>query len=92
VLRGAYDDLVLVVDTYHHLNDRPAYFQRLQGKLAPGGKVAIIDFRRGQPMGPPDQHKIPAGQVKEEMAAAGFRLDAEHTFLPNQHFLVFALP
>jgi SAM-dependent methyltransferase len=83
-------DLVLVVDTYHHLDDRPAYFRRLLDKLSPGGKVAIIDFRRGQPMGPPDAHKVPAEQVKEEMAAGGYRLDAEHALLPNQHFLVFA--
>ncbi|MHB8876954.1 MAG: class I SAM-dependent methyltransferase [Myxococcaceae bacterium] len=83
-------DLVLVVDTYHHIGDRPGYFRRLVGKLAPGGRVAIIDFRRGQPMGPPDEHKVPAEQVKEEMTAAGYRLEAEHPFLPNQHFLVFA--
>lgn len=83
-------DLVLVVDTFHHLDDRPGYFRRLQASLAAGGRVAIIDFRRGQPMGPPDEHKVPSEQVKEEMGAAGYRLDAEHTFLPNQHFLVFA--
>ena len=82
-------DLVLVVDTYHHIDHRPAYFRRLQARLAPAGRVAIIDFRRGQPMGPPDAHKIPAEQVKAEMAAAGYRLVAEPGFLPNQHFLVF---
>ncbi len=85
-------DLVLVVDTYHHLDDRPGYFRRLLDKLLPGGKVAIIDFRRGQPMGPPEAHKIPAEDVKREMLEAGYRLDAEPTVLPNQHFLVFARP
>ncbi len=85
-------DLVLVVDTFHHLDDRPAYFRKLQSRLVPGGRVAIIDFRRGQPMGPPDAHKIPAEQVKTEMAAAGYSLVAEHAFLPNQHFLVFRRP
>ena len=82
-------DLVLVVDTYHHLDARPAYFRRLQGKLTANGRVAIVDFRRGQPMGPPDAHKIPADQVTAEMAEAGYRLDQGHAFLPNQHFLVF---
>ena len=82
-------DLVLVVDTYHHIDARPAYFQRLAAKLAPKGRVAIVDFRRGQPMGPPDEHKIPAEQVKSEMAEAGYTLTADHGFLPNQHFLVF---
>lgn len=82
-------DLVLVVDTYHHIDDRPAYFARLRGKLAPGGRVAVIDFRRGQPMGPPERHKIPADQLTEEMRAAGYELAADHGFLPNQYFLVF---
>jgi SAM-dependent methyltransferase len=84
-------DLVLVVDTYHHIDARPAYFKKLASKLAPGGKVAIIDFRRGQPMGPPEEHRIPADQVKAEMAEAGYVVAAEHAFLPNQHFVVFGL-
>jgi cyclopropane fatty-acyl-phospholipid synthase-like methyltransferase len=83
-------DLVLVVDTYHHIDHRPAYFRRLQEKLTPAGRGAIIDFRRRQPMGPPDAHKIPADQVKAEMAAAGYRVTADLGFLPNQHFLIFA--
>ena len=29
-------------------------------------------------------------RVKTEMAQAGFALAAEHTFLPQQYFLVFA--
>jgi SAM-dependent methyltransferase len=84
-------DLVLIVDTYHHIDDRPAYFRGLARSLRQGGRVAIIDFRRGQPMGPPDEHKIPAEQVKAELAEAGYTLVAEHGFLPNQHFLVFAV-
>ncbi len=82
-------DLVLVVDTYHHIDDRPAYFARLRQKLAPGGRVAVVDFRRGQPMGPPDAHKIPPEQLKQEMAAAGYAVSADYDFLPNQYFLVF---
>jgi cyclopropane fatty-acyl-phospholipid synthase-like methyltransferase len=83
-------DVILVVDTYHHLSHRPAYFRKLLGSLTSGGRIAIIDFRRGQRMGPPDAHKIPADQVKSEMGDAGYRLETEHLFLPNQHFLVFA--
>lgn len=82
-------DLVLVVDTYHHIDDRVAYFARLQQKLAPGGRVAVVDFRRGQPMGPPDAHKIPPEQLKQEMAAAGYAVSADYDFLPNQYFVVF---
>lgn len=82
-------DLVLVVNTYHHIGERPAYFKRLLDKLKPGGRLAIIDFRKGQPMGPPEEHRIDAAQVKSELESAGYALAADHTFLPNQHFLVF---
>jgi SAM-dependent methyltransferase len=82
-------DLVLVVDTYHHLPRRSRYFSDLKPKLKPGGRVAIIDFRPDSPVGPPPRHRIAADAVKEEMARGGYRLAEEHGFLPNQYFLVF---
>lgn len=82
-------DLVLVVDTYHHIGERVDYFQRLKDSLAPGGRLAIIDFRKGQPMGPPEAHKLAPEQVREELEAAGWRLTETHDFLPHQYFLVF---
>ncbi|WP_224244931.1 class I SAM-dependent methyltransferase [Hyalangium gracile] len=82
-------DLVLVVNTYHHIADRPAYFQRVLGSLTPKGRLAIIDFRLGQPMGPPEQHRLSPEQVRQELEAAGYRFAQEHGFLPNQYFLVF---
>ena len=83
-------DLVLVVDTYHHIGGRGAYFDRLRASLRPGGRVAIIDFRLESPTGPPAEHRIAATKVAEEMALAGYRLVEAHGFLPNQYFLVFA--
>jgi SAM-dependent methyltransferase len=83
-------DLVLMVNTYHHVAERPAYFGRLRQSLRPGGRVAIVDFLPDAPTGPPRQARIPAAFVKEEMGRAGFGLVTEHTFLPYQYFLVFA--
>jgi SAM-dependent methyltransferase len=82
-------DVVLVVDTYHHLPNRPAYFHELQKSLAPGGRVAIIDFRKDSPDGPPPEFRFEAGQIVGEMKQAGYELDAQYDFLPRQHFLVF---
>lgn len=82
-------DLVIVVDTYHHLPNRPTYFRELQKSLAPGARVAIIDFRRDSPEGPPPEFRFEADQIIAEMQQAGYRLDARHDFLPRQHFLVF---
>lgn len=83
-------DCILVVDTYHHIDARPAYFAKLSQSLRPGGKLAVIDFLPDAPMGPPKAHRIPADAVKSELAGAGFAVAAEHRFLPHQYFIVFS--
>lgn len=82
-------DLVLLVDVYHHVEDRTAYFRRLATSLRPDGRVAIIDFRLDSPQGPPRAARVAPDEVKTEMMAAGYALAAEHGFLPYQYFLVF---
>jgi SAM-dependent methyltransferase len=82
-------DLVILVDTYHHIPAREQYFRNLQKSLKPGSRLAIIDFTLDSPVGPPKRARIPADTVKKELARAGYVLDREHAFLPNQYFLVF---
>jgi cyclopropane fatty-acyl-phospholipid synthase-like methyltransferase len=84
-------DLVLIVDTYHHIGDREAYFRRLTKSLKPGGRVAIIDFKPDSPEGPPKEFRFPPEKFKSEMAKAGYKLVAQPDFLPRQQFLVFEL-
>ena len=83
-------DAVIVVDTYHHLPNRVAFFRDLQKSLAPAARVAIIDFRKDAPDGPPPEFRFESDQIVAEMEQAGFRLEANHGFLPRQHFLVFS--
>jgi cyclopropane fatty-acyl-phospholipid synthase-like methyltransferase len=82
-------DRVLLVDTYHHIDGREAYFRKLRKSLRPGGEVAIIDFTRDSTMGPPSEVRIPKEEVSAEMRRAGYRLVRSPDFLPNQYFLVF---
>lgn len=82
-------DLVLVVDTYHHIDDRLAYFAALRASLRPGGRLAIVDFKADSPNGPPPEHRISAERVTAELNAAGYSLLVTHLFLPRQYFLVF---
>jgi SAM-dependent methyltransferase len=81
-------DLVLLVNAYHHVENRPGYFSSLARSLLPGGRVAIIEFHPDSPMAPP--HKLAKEQVIEELSQAGYRLATEHAFLPEQYLLVFA--
>ena len=81
-------DLAILVDVYHHVEDRERYFSRLRDSLKPRGRVAVIDFRMDSPVGPPKAARIAPEQVKAELKQAGYALDREHAFLPNQYFLV----
>ncbi len=85
-------DLVLIVNTYHHLDQRPAYFQRLLASLAPKGRVAIIDFTKRSKMGPPVEAKLGPEVVEQELTQAGYVKAATFAFLPEQYFLVFQKP
>jgi predicted methyltransferase len=82
-------DLVILVDVYHHVENREQYFRQLQKSLKPGGRLAVIDFRMDSPEGPPKAARIAPEQVKAELQRAGYALGEEHAFLPNQYFLVF---
>jgi predicted methyltransferase len=82
-------DLVILVDVYHHVENRERYFGKLRDSIKPGGRVAVIDFRMSSPDGPPKSARIAPAQVMAEMKRAGYALDRAHDFLPNQYFLVF---
>jgi predicted methyltransferase len=82
-------DLVVLVDVYHHIEQRERYFRALAASLKPGGRIAVIDFRMDSPSGPPKSARVAPERVKAELAAAGYALAEEHGFLPRQYFLVF---
>ena len=82
-------DLILLVDVYHHIENRTDYFRKLRAFLRPGGRIAIIDFKLDSPEGPPRAARIGPEAVVAEMAAAGYVVAAEHAFLPRQYFLIF---
>lgn len=82
-------DVILVVDTYHHLGNRPMYFRDLKKSLKPGGRIAIVDFRKDAPDGPPAHFRFTPQQIQDEMKQAGYELHSSHDFLPRQHFLIF---
>ena len=82
-------DLILMVDVFHHIEDRAAYFRKLQASLKPGGRIAIIDFRLDSADGPPKDARIAPERVIGELKGAGDALATQYRFLPNQYFLVF---
>jgi ubiquinone/menaquinone biosynthesis C-methylase UbiE len=82
-------DMVLVVDTFHHITHRPVYFENLKRHVAPDARLAIIDFRKDSPVGPPPAHRVSAAEIEADLKKAGWAKLEQHDFLPYQHFLIF---
>lgn len=83
-------DLVFTCNTYHHLENRPEYFEKLKSALKPDGRVAIIDFNGEGWLTSLTGHATPAEEIKRDMEKAGYTLQREYPFLPRQVFLVFS--
>lgn len=82
-------NLVLIVDTFHHIDDRVQYFKDLQSSLKPDGRLVIIDFTEKSPVGPPKDHRIDKSEVISELKESGYSLSKDKEFLPYQYYLEF---
>ena len=83
-------DLIFIGDTFHHLEDRVAYVRALGRFLAPGGRLAVFEYKPGPlPVGPPPDHKLASGQLVTEMREAGYELQAEHATHEYHDFQVW---
>jgi SAM-dependent methyltransferase len=82
-------DVALIVDTYHHFPDGPAYLRRLARSLRPGGRIVNIDYdKRPTPVGPPLDHRLSRPEFIKEAAAAGLEVIGEPILLPYQYVLI----
>lgn len=89
-LHAAEADLILLVDTYHHIGGRRAYFERLRAAVKPGGRLVVVDFKPGElPVGPPPEHRIAEEAVARELDAAGWERLPFADLLPYQFVGVF---
>jgi ubiquinone/menaquinone biosynthesis C-methylase UbiE len=81
-------DVALIVDTYHHFPDGPAYLRRLATSLRPGGRIVNIDYhKRPTPVGPPMDHRISREEFLVEVRRAGFAVLSDRELLPHQYFV-----
>lgn len=82
-------DKVITVNTYHHIEDRRAYFQKVRSGLKPGGTLIVIDyFKKDLPVGPPKSMKIGRETIVEELRGAGFeKIETNDTLLEYQFII-----
>ena len=84
-------DMVLVVNTYHHIENRSDYFAKVKQGIKEDGELVVIDYYKKQlPVGPPVNHKVSLDTVKRELKQAGYtQLEVNTDLLPYQ-FIVRA--
>lgn len=84
-------DMVFMVNTYHHIENRPDYFAEVKRGLKKGGELVIIDFFKADlPVGPPADHKVSMDEVIVELKKAGYTtFEVDVSLLPYQ-FIVKA--
>jgi ubiquinone/menaquinone biosynthesis C-methylase UbiE len=83
-------DLVFSCDTYHHMDDRIAYFKSLTRYLKPDGRVAILDFHPHGFFSGLLGRGSAAEEVRREMDSAGYRGTADFDMIDRQHFQIFS--
>jgi cyclopropane fatty-acyl-phospholipid synthase-like methyltransferase len=83
-------DLIIIIDTLHHIRNREDYLKKLRDYLQPSGRIAIIDFNKEWP---PDhaQMKYTPEELEGWMKAAGFNRVEKHDFLNNNFFVIYAV-
>lgn len=82
-------NIVLIVNTLHHIDDRVNYLKHLKNQMAASGRVALVDFTKASPKGPPVAHRINPSEAITQFKDAGFSLVEEFKFLPDQYFQIF---
>lgn len=79
----------IIVNTYHHIDDRVNYFGKVAQGMKPDGSLLVVDYKQTAPMGPPPKHRIAARQVIEELTQAGFTdFQTNEELLDNQYVII----
>ena len=86
-------DFAFNSNTYHHIDNRIEYFQKVLKGLKNGGKLVIVDFKlpmpAGKRIGPKESMRIPVDIVLKELSQAGFgRFEIYNHALPLQYVVV----
>jgi ubiquinone/menaquinone biosynthesis C-methylase UbiE len=84
-------DLVLMVDVYHEFSEPVIMMRHIQEALKPGGRVALVEFRKEDPNVPIQPlHKMSVQDVRSELEPLGFKFQTSLEFLPWQHIIIFS--
>ncbi|MBL8205591.1 MAG: methyltransferase domain-containing protein [Blastocatellia bacterium] len=81
-------DLIIIIDTLHHIGNQGPYLKGLKKYLKRGGRVAIVDFSNEWPAGH-ESMRYSLDQLESWMKDAGFKRTEKHDFLNNNFFVIY---
>jgi len=81
-------DVVLMVNVFYYLTNRPEYMKIVRDALRKDGMLVLVDFKPGElPVGPAD-NKVPTSEVVSILEMAGFeKIDVDTTSLAYQYIV-----
>ena len=82
-------DLIFTSNTYHHIEERVAYFQRAARYLKPTGRLAVLEYKKHGFFQRFLGHATEDDTIVSELEQAGYTLLKKHEFIEQQSFLVF---
>jgi 2-polyprenyl-3-methyl-5-hydroxy-6-metoxy-1,4-benzoquinol methylase len=90
-LTDAEVDMVLIVNTYHHIENRSDYFLKVKKGTKSNGQLIIIDFFNTDiPVGPPTDHKVSIDVVIAELKKAGYSSFKVNVDLLSYQYIITA--
>lgn len=86
-------DLIFMRNVYHHIRNRIDYVKKLKEILKSDGKLAIIEYKKRDRLfgfHRPSGHYVIPEVIIKEMVTAGYQVEEQHFFLPEQSFTIFS--
>ncbi len=90
-LSAASVDAIVTLNTWHHVDGRRRFAEKLYAALKDGGRFVVVDFiaESTEGRGPPLEMRLAPTDVVRELEAAGFSAEIRPESLPR-HYIVVA--
>ena len=86
-------DALLIVDTYHEMEQPVTLLRNVAKSLKPSGMIGIVNYKKdGGGPGPPMEERVDPEKVIRDAVAAGLELRKRENFLRYQYLLTFGVP
>jgi len=82
-------DGVIIVNTWHHIDNRNDYMKKILRGVKKGAEIIIVDFKMGVSGGPPDSHKLSLDTAMGEIEELDFtEIQVNTTLLDRQYIII----